>query len=198
MSLIHHTYGYRVVFSPPSSFLPVSIRTALPLLLRRPASPQATSFLLLDAEAACCGLSARGSGPAGQHSPVAAIPAGFDNHAAPASRARLAGAILLNATTGEAWVCPPVEDTLGQNSKKLSISATGAYADAKDLSESQVQALNVSHYIPSVFGGDGADGAPGISHEVQGLLVSLQPIATQGGFDTHTHTHPTPIGHCGW
>ena len=116
--------------------------------------------------------------------PVAAIPAGFDSHAAPASRARLAGAILINATSGEAWVCPPAEDNLGQNSKKLSISATGAYADAKDLSELQVQALNVSHYIPAVFGGGGADGAPVISHEVQGLLVTLQPVATQGGFDS--------------
>ena len=114
--------------------------------------------------------------------PVAAIPAGFDNHSAPASRARLAGAILINATTGEAWVCLPAEDTLGANSKKLSLSSTGAYADAKDLSESQVQALNITHYILSVFAGDGSSGAPVTAHEIQGLPATLQPIFAAGGF----------------
>jgi hypothetical protein len=112
---------------------------------------------------------------------VPAIQPAFDTLSAQADRDRLRGALVWCAGDKFHYV-PNTASTLGPTSKKLAVSSTGALADAKDLTESQLQALSPEFYTVGAFAsadGDVGSGEPALA--VQGLPAKLSPIVDPTG-----------------
>ena len=117
--------------------------------------------------------------------PVEAIPrVGFDDTNPAASRARLAGAFA-RSSDGKFFAFPTGPSVLGPGSKKLTISSDGIMAAAKELNESQVNALGLEALLLAAITDEAADASnPGRPLQRGGLDASIKPIADSGGLKT--------------
>ena len=105
---------------------------------------------------------------------VEAVPAAiqFDNVA---TRERLQGSIV-RCTDGSFLTVPTAASSLGASSKKISLSPTGRAADAKDLSEGQVSAIDIKEVIYGVMTDETGEGAAASAVRVAGLTAVIRAV----------------------